>query len=141
VNWETGQVHPVDITPDGSRLLVCNTADNRLEVFDLSGAVPTLIAEIPVGLDPISVRAMSATRAWVVNNISDSVSVVDLAARNVIATLKTKDEPSDVVFAGSPQRAFVSCSQPNLVQVFDPSNLAAAPLDVRSRGRIRGRWQ
>src|SRR5947207_15796749 len=34
VNWETGQVHPVDMTPDGTRLLVCNTADNRLEVFD-----------------------------------------------------------------------------------------------------------
>src|SRR5438128_2737940 len=33
-NWETGQVHPVDLTPDGTRLLVCNTADARLEVFD-----------------------------------------------------------------------------------------------------------
>ncbi len=130
VNWETGHVHPVDMTPDGTRLLVCNTADNRLEVFDLTSGTPVLASEIPVGLDPISVRARTNTEAWVVNNISDSVSVVNLTARNVVNTLKTKDEPSDVVFAGSPQRAFVSCSQVNIVQVFDPANLAAAATDI-----------
>ncbi|MCB1035313.1 MAG: hypothetical protein KDD47_15915, partial [Acidobacteria bacterium] len=65
-----------------------------------------------------------------VNHISDSVSVVDLATGNVVATLATADEPADVVFAGSPQRAFVSCSQANLVLVFDPANLAAAPVEV-----------
>src|SRR5262245_16757998 len=134
VNWETGQVHPVDLTPDGSRLLVCNTADNRLEVFDLLGGMPVLAAEIPVGLDPISVRARSNTEAWVVNNISDSVSIVDLSARNVVNTIKTRDEPSDVVFAGTPQRAFVSCSQAGVVQVFDPAAPLAAPTNVPIQG-------
>jgi hypothetical protein len=33
VNWESPHVSPVDLTPDGSRLLAVNTADNRLEVF------------------------------------------------------------------------------------------------------------
>jgi YVTN family beta-propeller protein len=134
VNWETGHVHPMDLTPDGSMLLVVNTADNRLEVFSLVTGSPVLLSEIPVGLDPISVRARSNAQAWVVNNISDSVSVVDLVSRNVIATLKTLDEPSDVVFAGTPLRAFVSCSQANAVQVFDPANLAAAPATVAING-------
>ncbi len=134
VNWETGHVHPVDLTPDASKLLVCNTADNRLEVFDLSGGLPVLSAEIPVGLDPIAVRARTNDEAWVVNNISDSVSIVKLSTRNVIATLTTKDEPSDVAFAGTPQRAFVSCSQANTVQVFDPANLATAPTNVAING-------
>jgi len=134
VNWETGQIHPIDMTPDGTRLLVVNTADARLGIFDITSGTPVLIAEVPVGLDPISVRARSNTQAWVVNNISDSVSVVDLTARNVIATLKTQDEPSDVAFAGAPQRAFVSCSQTNTVQVFDPSNLAAAPVNIAING-------
>src|SRR5262249_17394950 len=124
----------IDMTPDGTRLLVCNTADNRLEVFDLTRGTPALVSEIPVGLDPISVRAHGNSQAWVVNNISDSVSVVDLAARNVINTLRTKDEPSDVIFAGSPERAFVSCSQANTVQVFDPVSLAAAPTDIAING-------
>jgi len=35
VNYETPHVHPLDITPDGTRLLAVNTPDNRLEVFDI----------------------------------------------------------------------------------------------------------
>src|SRR5205814_5473597 len=68
--------------------------------------------------------------AWVVNLISDSVSIVDLATSRVVATLATGDEPADVVFAGSPPRAFVSCGQPSQVLVFDPADLAAAPTSL-----------
>jgi YVTN family beta-propeller protein len=137
VNFETAQVHPVDMTPDGTRLLVCNTADARLMVFDLSAGgsgIPQLAFEVPVGIDPISVRARTNAEAWVVNNISDTVSVVNLQTRTVTATLKTRDEPSDVVFAGSPQRAFITCSQAAVVMVFDPANLAAPPQEIPING-------
>lgn len=77
VNWETPHVHPMDITPDAGTLLVFNLADNRLEVFDVSSGTPIAIGSIPVGLDPISVRARTDTEAWVVNHISDSISVVN----------------------------------------------------------------
>ena len=117
VNWESPHVSPLDLTPDGSRLLAVNTADNRLEVFSVgeSGLVHT--GSVPVGLDPVSVRARTNDEAWVVNHISDSVSIVDLVALNVVATLHPGDEPADVVFAGNPQRAFVSVSQLNEVKV------------------------
>lgn len=130
VNWENPHVHPLDMTPDGSHLLAVNTADGRLEIFTLVGdhLVPTEAVE--VGLDPVSVRAYSDQYAWVVNHISDSISVVDLAARRVVATLATDDEPADVVFAGSPRRAFVSCAQANTVLVFDPLDLSAAPARI-----------
>ncbi|MBI4717252.1 MAG: hypothetical protein HY763_05570 [Planctomycetes bacterium] len=134
VNWETPHVHPLDITPDGSRLFAVNTADNRLEVFDITSATAVRVASIPVGLDPVSVRAASNDRAWVVNHISDSVSIVDLVAGSVVATLRTADEPCDVAFAGTPRRAFVSCSQANRVLVFDPANLATAPVSVAIEG-------
>ncbi len=130
INWETPQVHPVDMTPDGNFLLVLNTADNRLQVFDLTGSTPQLAFSVPVGLDPVSVRARSNTEAWVVNQISDSVTIVNLSTRNVIKSLDTLDEPADVVFAGTPQRAFVSCGTANAVQVFDPANLATLPTTV-----------
>lgn len=130
VNWETPQVHPLDMTPDGSRLLAVHTADNRLEVFDVTSGRPRSVGSVQVGLDPVSVRARSDTEAWVVNHVSDSVSVIDLSAMNVVRTLRTLDEPADVVFAGDPQRAFVSCSQANTVQVFDPLNPAAPPVAV-----------
>src|SRR6185295_16470666 len=104
--------------------------DNRLLVYDLTGPSPALVAAIPVGLDPVSVRARSNGEAWVVNQISDSVSIVDLAGLRVVATLATEDEPADVVFAGDPQRAFVSCAQASQILVFDPANLAGSPTIV-----------
>ena len=123
VNWESPHVHPLDVTPDGATLLAVNTADNRLEVFAIGAGLLTPVGGAAVGLDPVSVRARTSTEAWVVNHISDSVSIVDLTTLRVVATLATGDEPCDVVFAGSPQRAFVSVSQLNQVKVYDPANL------------------
>jgi YVTN family beta-propeller protein len=130
VNWETPQVSPVALTPDGTRLLAVNTADNRLEVFDVTGAAPVRIRSIPVGLDPVSVRARTNGEAWVVNHISDSVSVVDIASGRVLRTLAVNDGPADVVFAGTTQRAFVSCAKANQVMVFDPASPATAPTTI-----------
>ncbi|MCE9594222.1 MAG: hypothetical protein K8S98_08510 [Planctomycetes bacterium] len=130
VNWETPHVHPLELSTDGRWLFAVNTPDGRLEAFDVSGAGPVRAFDVPVGVDPVTVRARSATELWVVNHLSDSISIVDLARKRVVATLATDDEPTDVVFAGSPKRAFVSCSQANTVLVFDPTNLALAPTRV-----------
>ena len=129
VNWETPHVSPLAMTPGGARLLAVNTADNRLEVFELGSGIPVKAFSIPVGLDPVSVR-MHRQEAWVVNHVSDTVSVVDLVLGQVVATLVTDDEPCDVVFAGNPARAFVSCSQANTVMVFDPADLSAPPVRI-----------
>lgn len=134
VNWESPPVHPVDMTPDGTKLLVVNTPDDRLEIFTLGAALPVHSATIPVGLDPVSVRARTNTEAWVVNRVSDTVSVVNLTTGNVTATLAVGDEPADVVFAGAPQRAFVSVSQLNQVNVYDPASLSSAPTVVPIAG-------
>jgi YVTN family beta-propeller protein len=133
VNWESPHVHPLELTPDHTRLLVVNTPDTRLEVFDVTGATPVLVAEIPVGLDPVSVRARNNGEAWVVNHVSDSVSVIDLATNRVRLTLHTEDEPTDVVFAGS-NRAFVSCSAVNRVEVYDLTNLSLAAQRITIEG-------
>jgi DNA-binding beta-propeller fold protein YncE/cytochrome c553 len=119
VNFESAQTNPVRLTPDGTRLLAVNTADARLSVFDLtaSSSAPSLVAEIPVGIDPVSVNARTDDEAWVVNQVSDSISVVSLSRGIVIDTLYVKDEPADVVFAGG--LAFVSVARSNEVRVFD----------------------
>lgn len=127
VNWENPHVHPLELTNSGARLLAVNTADHRLEVFDVVADGIVWADSVAVGIDPVSVRARTNKEAWVVNHISDSVSIVHLPSGRVKATLLTDDEPCDVVFAGSPQRAFVTCSQANTVLVFDPQNLNAAP--------------
>ncbi len=134
VHWESPHVHPLELSSDGSRLFAVNTADHRLQVFDASGPLPQPLGAVPVGLDPVSVRLRNDQQAWVVNHVSDSISIVDLGSLRVIATLDTADEPCDVVFAGTPERAFVSCSQENRVQVFDPANFSAAPISIAILG-------
>lgn len=135
VNFESPHVHPIEVTPDGATVLVANTADNRLEILDrLEGGELRSRGSVFVGLEPVSVRAMDADTAWVVNHLSDSLSVVDLNEERVIATLSTGDEPADVVFAGSPLRAFVSISQENRIMVFDPADLGSPPTSIPVAG-------
>jgi len=138
VHWESPHVHPLELTPDGQLLLAVNTPDARLEVFRLGSGIPVLERSIPVGLEPVSVRARSASEAWVVNHVSDSLSIVDLLTGHVVATLATDDEPCDVAFAPAPtppvQRAFVSCSQPSTLLVFDAQSLTTPPVRLALTG-------
>ncbi|HEY0978439.1 MAG TPA: YncE family protein, partial [Flavobacteriales bacterium] len=134
VNFESAHVHPIDRTPDGTKLLAVNTANNSLEVFTIGTDGLTHAASIPVGLDPVTVRARTNNEAWVVNTVSDEISIVDLTLKATVRSLATENEPADVVFAGSPQRAFVSCAERESIQVFDPSNLSTAPTEVLLKG-------
>jgi YVTN family beta-propeller protein len=131
-NFESPQVHPLALTPDGTRLLAVNSPNATLSVFQLAGGgVPLLTAEIPVGLEPVSVVARSNREAWVVNWLSDSVSIVDLSTGNVTQTIEVGDEPTDVLFAGPGDgRAFVCVSGRSQVRVFDAANPSATTPQV-----------
>lgn len=120
VNFETAPVHPVALAPDGQTLAVCNLPDARVEFFDVSSGVPIPTGRVAVGLDPVTARFASANELWVVNFISSTISIVDVGARTVVATLPTPAGPSDLVFAGNPRRAWISCSRTNGVYVIDP---------------------
>lgn len=114
-------VHPLEITQDGARLLAVNSAEGRLSVFavgDQENDRPLLISEIPVGLLPVAVRLRTSDEAWVVNELSDAISIVSLSRQTVIATLQTGDEPADVAFVSD--KAFVTCSRDNAIRVYDP---------------------
>ncbi|MBL0028884.1 MAG: beta-propeller fold lactonase family protein [Rhodanobacteraceae bacterium] len=135
VNFESAHVHPLERTPDGSTLLAVNTADARLEVFAFdANAQPIASRSIAVGLDPVSVRARNDNDIWVVNQLSDTISVIDLASGRVRATLATGDKPADVIFAGTPERAYVSVAGRNQLRIYDPANLAAAATILNLEG-------
>jgi len=121
VNFETAPVHPIALSPDQQQLAVCNLADGRVEIFDVTTGVPVSRGSVPVGIDPVSVRFRTTNELWVVNHISSSVNVVEVDRMQVIATLEMLPGAADVVFAGAPQRAFVSCASDNTVRVFDPA--------------------
>jgi len=103
VEFETGQVRPLALSPDGTRLFAINTPDNRLEIFDVDMSGNLSHAEsVPVGMEPVAVAARTNAEVWVVNHLSDSVSIVDVGTSpaHVTRTLLVGDEPRDIVFAG-----------------------------------------
>ncbi|ABA59173.1 YncE family protein [Nitrosococcus oceani] len=110
--FESGQVRPLALSPDGRHLFAVNTPDNRLEIFRVRKRGLRHIDSIPVGLEPVAVAARSNREVWVVNHLSDSVSIVDVHRprfRRVVRTLLVGDEPRDIVFAGPDRgRAFIT---------------------------------
>jgi YVTN family beta-propeller protein len=107
--FESGPVRPLALSADGSRLYAVNTPDGQLEVFAVDASGLTPLRSIPVGQEPVAVAVRSASEVWVVNHLSDSVSVVDPTAGIVRRTLLVGDEPRDIVFAGpGGSRAFIT---------------------------------
>jgi YVTN family beta-propeller protein len=124
-NYESAHVHPLALSAAGAKLYAVNTPEGRLAIFTVSGNGSLGFAgDVPVGLDPVSLAPRPGTsEVWVVNQISDSVSVVDTLGRKVVATLSVGDEPTDVVFAGD--RAFVTLAgREDRVRIFDATSRA-----------------
>jgi len=80
ITFESGHVRPLALSPDGGQLFAVNTPDNRLEVFDVGGGGLTHVDSIPVGMEPVAVAARTNDEVWVVNHLSDRVSIVDRSA-------------------------------------------------------------
>jgi DNA-binding beta-propeller fold protein YncE len=132
IAFESGYVRPIALTPDGATLLAVNTPDNQLEVFEVTAAGLTHVESISVGMEPVSVAARNNNEVWVVNHLSDSVSIVDLSASpaKVVRTLLVGDEPRDIVFAGTggTDRAFITTAhrgQEMIAEGFDPQTTTA----------------
>ena len=132
VEFESGQVRPLALSPDHTRLFAVNTPDDRLEIFAVGvsgGIVHT--DSVPVGLEPVAVAARTNGEVWVVNHLSDSVSVVDVSSDppRVIRTLLVGDEPRDIVFAGpSGNRAFITTAHRGQNSGVAPTELTTAGL-------------
>jgi len=123
--FESGQVRPLALSPTGKFLFAANTPDNRLEVFRIEGHGLEHRASISVGLEPVAVAARSDGEVWVVNHLSDSVSVVELDGGGhkgrVVRTLLVGDEPRDIVFGGTGKdRAFITTAHRGQNVPYDP---------------------
>ncbi|HKY39970.1 MAG TPA: beta-propeller fold lactonase family protein [Polyangiaceae bacterium] len=152
--FETLQVRPLALSPDGELLFAANTPDNRLEIFEIRRDGLEHVSSVSVGLEPIAIAVRSSREVWVVNHLSDSISVMEILregrrhpkySARVVRTLLVGDEPRDIVFAGPGKtRAFVTTAHrgqnspddPELftpavgradIWVFDANNLGSAP--------------
>ncbi len=122
-NFEGSPVNPIRLSADLTRLYVINNPACTLSVFDVTTpASPVKVAEIPVGIEPVSVApnpysTVLNDEAWVVNQESDSISVVSVSKGIVTDTIAAKDEPADILFANG--YAFVSISRLNVINVYN----------------------
>ena len=143
VTFETGQVRPLAL--HARRRARCWRSTRRTPAWRSSpstAATPRHVGSVPVGLEPVAVAARTNTEVWVVNHLSDSVSIVDLGATppRVVRTLLVGDEPRDIVFAGPTDadghftRAFITTARRRP----EPARLACRRRSPR-RAR-RARW-
>src|SRR5581483_6295515 len=123
VEFESGQVRLLALSPDGTRLYAVNTPDDRLEIFTVGPGGLAHAGSVPVGLEPVAVAARTDGEVWVVNHLSDSVNVVDVSTTppRVVRTLLVGDEPRDIVFAGPGRaRAFITTAHRGQNDPIDP---------------------
>ena len=161
INFESGATRPLLLSPDGSELYVLNTSDHRVEIYatGTSATVPhrmglqhmgvlTHLGSVFTGLEPVSMvlHPDDPDTLFVANLVSDSVAVVDLHDRQVVATIPVGDEPQDIAIADG--QLVVACARsagtPDLVAPTDWIENAvvfvdaAPPYDVLARVGIPG---
>ena len=75
---------PTAIEIRGSRAYVINGFSNNIQIFELDQNTPQQIGTIvlPQGSDPVAMAFLDDTRAYVANNIGQSVALVNLQTRN-----------------------------------------------------------
>ena len=126
IEFESGPVRPLASSPDKSKLFAVNTPDGRLAIFDVTAQGLSLAGEVQVGMEPVAVAARTDDEVWVVNHLSDSVSIIDVPTRRVVRTLLVGDEPRDIVFGGPGRnRVFITTAHRGQQRV-EPS-LAGVP--------------
>lgn len=127
--FESGHVRPIAVDTGEGLLVAVNTPDNRLTIYRSTAEGLMLAGEVPVGLEPVSVALRTVEdqlEAWVVNHLSDSISVVSInndspSLSSVTRTLYVGDEPRDIVFAGPDQsRVFITTAHRGQHRPEDP---------------------
>jgi len=118
--FEADPVRPIAVLEQSRRVAVANAVDDYVELVavDRDGSL-SACGGVRVGLRPVALAVVKESarlaELWVVNHISDSISVVrvdtERCAATVIDTLHVGDEPRDIVLATGAdgrQSAFVT---------------------------------
>lgn len=125
VLFESGPVRPLAMSVDEQRLYAANTPDGKLEVFAITDVGLVHLHSVPVGMEPVAVAVAPNQDVWVVNHLSDSISIVDVKAITpyVKNTLLVGDEPRDIVFGGTDNnRAFITTAHRGQHNPNDPQS-------------------
>ena len=139
-NFETEPVRPLLLSADRKLLFALHTAADRLIIYDTTGERLDMIGTTRVGMRPVALAQYRQT-LWVVNHLSDSVSVVDISnprRPTVLYSLRVGDEPRGIAIAGTQHdKVFIATAKRadsfaagvgrGAVWVFDATNPSVPP--------------
>ena len=127
-----GSSSPIAISDDDALLVVVNNLDDSITVINVAGDANTKVAEIEVGDEPRTVAITADKRfAYVANQGSATVSVIDLTANQKTQDIPVGVEPYGVALTPNGTRAYVANSASNTVSVIDTaSNTVVATIAI-----------
>jgi len=148
-SFEADPVRPLAVLGSTGLVAIVNTSDDFLDLARPTARGVRACGAIKVGMRPVAVAvvhdAPDQAELWVVNHLSDSVSVVHLdpgaCSGEVVDTLYTGDEPRDIVVAPTRdggQRVFVTSAHRGqhhpLASARPGTDLVTPPRDKAQRG-------
>jgi len=148
--FEVDPVRPVATLANSGLVLVTNTNDDFLELLEPRDQGVRRCGAVQVGMRPVAVAVIHEWRhdaeVWVVNHLSDSISVVELdtddCTGSVAQTLQVGDEPRDIVVtetAAQQRRVFVSTAHRGQHHPLDSARSGAdlaAPAGAKSQAGL-----
>ena len=123
---------PIAISDDDSLLIVVNNLDDSVSIINVAADANTKVAQIEVGDEPRTV-AVSPDKHWayVTNQGSATVSVIDLTINQKVKDIPVGGEPYGIALTPDGGRAYVANSASNTVTVIEmPSNNVIATIVV-----------
>jgi YVTN family beta-propeller protein len=123
---------PIAISEDDSLLVVANNLDDSVSVINVAGDANTKVAQVEVGDEPRTVAITPDKRlAYVTNQASATVSVIDLATNQKTQDIPVGAGPYGIALTPDGARAYVANSASNTVSVIDTAgNAVVATIDI-----------
>lgn len=111
---------PIAISDDDSLLAVTNTLNGSVTLINVAGDANTKLTEIAVGEEPRSVVITPDKKfAYVTNQVSGTVSVIDLTSQSKVTDIIVGAEPYGIALTPDAARAYVANSASNTVSIID----------------------
>jgi YVTN family beta-propeller protein len=123
---------PIAISDDDALLVVVNNLNDSVTVMNVAGDANTKVAEITVGDEPRTVAITADKKfAYVTNQASATVSVIDLTTNQKAQDISVGVEPYGIALTADGSRAYVANSASNTVSVIDTaSNAVVATIKI-----------
>src|SRR5579871_448734 len=120
-------LHGLALSPDGRVVYATDIADNRVDLYDVTGSAPRLLRTVTVGLYPVHVAFGPGGRfAYVTDFQGATVSVVDVAQGRVVKTIQTPAGPHGLTASPDGRYMYVACLNGQALAVIDTTTNSLA---------------